>query len=71
MDDQVDPSTGAELGRLGHKAGASLVGRTLHYLGYSLQANAKVTEGAQHPDRDGQFRYINDTAAEHLAAGHR
>ena len=58
-----------ELGRLGHKAGASLVGRTLHYLGYSLQANAKVTEGAQHPDRDGQFRYINDTAAEHLAAG--
>ena len=41
----------------------------MHYLGYSLQANAKVTEGAQHPDRDGQFRYINDTAAEHLAAG--
>ena len=58
-----------ELGRLGHQAGASLVGRTLHYLGYSLQANAKVTEGAQHPDRDGQFRYINDTASEHLAAG--
>jgi hypothetical protein len=58
-----------ELGRLGHQAGASLVGRTLHYLGYSLQANAKVTEGAQHPDRDDQFRYINDTATEHLAAG--
>jgi len=58
-----------ELGRLGHRAGASLVGRTLHYLGYSLQANAKVTEGAQHPDRDGQFRYINDTASEYLAAG--
>jgi hypothetical protein len=59
----------AELGRLGHKAGASLVGRLLHHLGYSLQANAKVTEGAQHPDRDGQFRYINDQAAEHLGAG--
>jgi Rhodopirellula transposase DDE domain len=58
-----------ELSRLGHKAGANLVGRMLHYLGYSLQANAKVTEGAQHPDRDRQFRYINDTAAEHLAAG--
>jgi hypothetical protein len=58
-----------ELHRLGHKAGASLVGRTLHYLGYSLQANAKVTEGAQHPDRDAQFRYINDLAVEHLAAG--
>ena len=30
-----------ELSRLGHQAGASLVGRTLHYLGYSLQAKAK------------------------------
>ena len=58
-----------EMTRLGHKAGSSLVGRMLHYLGYSLQANAKVTEGAQHPDRDEQFHYINTTAAEHLAAG--
>ena len=59
----------AELTRLGHKVGANLVGDLLHYLGYSLQANAKVTEGKQHPDRDGQFRYINAAAAEHLAAG--
>ena len=59
----------AELTRLGHQAGSSLVGRMLHHLGYSLQANAKVTEGAQHPDRDAQFRHINATAAEHLAAG--
>ena len=59
----------AELTRLGHQAGSSLVGRMLHYLGYSLQANAKVTEGAQHPDRDAQFRHINATAAEHLADG--
>lgn len=59
----------AELTRLGHQAGSSLVGQMLHYLGYSLQANAKVTEGAQHPDRDAQFRHINATAAEHLAAG--
>lgn len=59
----------AELTRLGHKVGANLVGDLLHYMGYSLQANAKVTEGAQHVDRDGQFRYINDAAAEHLAAG--
>jgi hypothetical protein len=58
-----------ELKRLGHQASADLVGRLLHYMGYSLQANAKVTEGAQHRDRDAQFRYINDTAAEHLAAG--
>ncbi len=29
-------------------------------MGYSLQANAKVREGRQHPDRDRQFRHIND-----------
>jgi hypothetical protein len=44
-----------ELTRLGHQAGSSLVGRMLDYLGYSLQANAKVTGGAHHPDRDGQL----------------
>ena len=59
----------AELGRLGHEAGANLVHQLLQYLGYSLQANAKVTEGAQHPDRNAQFEYINTTAGEHLAAG--
>lgn len=59
----------AELGRLGHQAGAALVGRMLHYMGYSLQANAKVTEGAQHPDRNAQFEYINNQAGEHLGAG--
>jgi hypothetical protein len=37
----------AEPARLGHQAGANLVGELLHYLGYSLQANAKVIEGAQ------------------------
>ena len=58
-----------ELTRLGHKVGANLVGDLLHYLGYSLQANAKVSEGAQHRDRDGQFRYINDQAKAHLEAG--
>ena len=37
----------------------------LHDLGYSLQANAKTLEGKQHPDRDAQFRYINDRRAVH------
>ena len=59
----------AELTRLGHPASADLVSRLLRYMGYSLQANAKVTEGAQHPDRNSQFEYINAQAAEHLAAG--
>src|SRR3954454_8026055 len=43
--------------------------RLLHRLGYSLQANAKVTEGRQHPDRDAQFRYLNDTAGDFVSAG--
>ena len=58
-----------ELTRVGHRVSSSVVGKLLHHLGYSLQANAKVAEGAQHPDRDGQFAYINDRAGEHLAAG--
>jgi hypothetical protein len=36
-------------------------------LGFSLQGNAKVTEGRQHEDRDAQFRYINDRVGEFLA----
>jgi hypothetical protein len=34
-----------------------------------LQSTAKQNEGKQHPDRDGQFHYLNDTAREFLAAG--
>ena len=59
----------AELTRLGHKVGSNLVGDLLRYMGYSLQANAKVAEGAQHVDRNAQFAYINTRAGEHLAAG--
>jgi hypothetical protein len=59
----------AELGRLGRAASTSLVAELLRYMGYSLQAPSKQAEGRQHPDRDGQFRYINTLAGEHLAAG--
>ena len=38
-------------------------------LEYSLQGNAKTVEGAQHPDRDAQFRHLNDQAGQHIAAG--
>jgi len=34
-----------------------------------LQANAKTREGKQHPDRDGQFRHINDLVRRFLKAG--
>jgi hypothetical protein len=52
-----------ELTGRGFAVSSRTVLRLLHYLGYSLQANAKVTEGRQHPDRDAQFRYLNDMAA--------
>jgi hypothetical protein len=59
----------AELTASGHRISAPLVGDLLRGNGFSLQANAKVLEGAQHPDRDAQFRYINAQAGEHQAAG--
>jgi len=52
----------AELVRQGYDVSSRTVLRLLHVLGYSLQANAKVIEGRQHPDRDAQFRYLNDIA---------
>ncbi len=51
-----------DLVRQGFQVSSRTVLRLLHSLGYSLQANAKVTEGRQHPDRDSQFRYLNDMA---------
>ena len=52
----------AELVDQGFEVSSRSVLRLLHRLGYSLQANAKVTEGRQHPDRDAQFHYLNDMA---------
>jgi len=37
--------------------------------GYSLQANRKVIEGGDHPDRNAQFEHINAQAAAFQAAG--
>ena len=48
-----------ELTRRGHPVSGVSVGRCLHDMGYSLQANVKTIEGPQHPDRDAQFRYLN------------
>ena len=58
-----------ELTAAGHRCGPDTVLRLLHRLGYSTQGNAATMEGKQHPDRDGQFRYISERAREHLAAG--
>jgi hypothetical protein len=57
----------AELTAQGHRISAPAVGALLHEAGFSLQGNAKVLEGAQHPDRDAQFRYINEQVKDHQA----
>jgi transposase len=58
-----------ELTRQGHPVSAPTVGKLLRENGFSLQANAKTLEGEQHPDRDAQFRYINEQVKDHQAAG--
>ena len=44
---------------MGHTVSRQLVAELLAAAGYSLQANRKTREGPAHPDRDAQFRYIN------------
>jgi hypothetical protein len=56
-----------ELQAQGHQVSHTLVGELLEGLDYSLQGNRKTKEGLSHPDRDAQFRYINDKVAEALA----
>jgi hypothetical protein len=53
----------------GHPVSDDTVGRLLKQQGYRLQRTVKTLEGAQHPDRDAQFRYLNGQARTHLAAG--
>jgi transposase len=58
-----------ELTQQGHKVSADTVADILRAEGFSLQGNAKTIEGRQHPDRDGQFRYINEQVKQHQVAG--
>jgi hypothetical protein len=52
----------------GHRTSTKVVARLLEKMGYSLQGNAKVLEGAaQHPDRNAQFEHINDAVQEQLS----
>jgi transposase len=53
----------------GFRASAELVRRLLHQMGYSLQAPAKQNEGTSHPDRDGQFGYIDKVVTARLKLG--
>jgi len=56
------------LKKQGHQTSRKMVSRLLKKLGYSLQANRKRLEGAQHPDRNAQFEHINETLRRQLEA---
>ncbi len=58
-----------ELRELGHEVHFTTVAKLLRGLGYSLQSNRKTIEGKQHPDRDAQFRHINEKVTQAIAAG--
>ncbi len=58
-----------ELTARGHPVSHSVVAQILRCAGFSLQGTRKTREGAQHPDRDAQFGYINSLAEEFLASG--
>ena len=53
----------------GHPVSHRVVGELLGSMGYSLQANVKTKEGKSHPDRDAQFRYLNEQVRSFLIRG--
>ena len=58
-----------QLGRQKHPVSHAKVAQILHDLHYSLQSNRKTEEGADHPDRDAQFRHINASVKQCLVRG--
>ncbi len=59
----------AELSRQGCKVSYPKISDLLKQLGYSLKAHRSTPEGADIPDRHGQFEFINDAATRFMAAG--
>ena len=59
----------AQLTKQKHPISHVKVGQLLHDQNYSLQSNRKTEEGEDHPDRDAQFRYINNQVKKALATG--
>jgi len=49
-----------ELTSCGHPVSHATVGELLRTMDYSLQGTRKTVESKQHPDRDAQFRFINE-----------
>ena len=59
----------AELARQKHPVSHEKVAQFLRDMDYSLQGNRKTKEGTDHPDRDAQFRYINEQVRRAMSAG--
>ena len=57
-----------ELRAAGHPVSHETVAQLLRALDYSLQGTRKTVEGKQHPDRDAQFRFINEEVRKALRA---
>ena len=51
----------------GYKVSQKTVYSMLQEMGYSMQANRKIMEGKQNPDRDAQFHFINKKVKEFQA----
>lgn len=58
----------SELCLQSHPVSHEKVAQLLRDMDYSLQGNRKTLEGKSHPDRDKQFRYINEQVRKALAA---
>jgi hypothetical protein len=59
----------AQLTRQKHSVSHEKVAQLLRDQNYSLQSNRKTEEGANHPDRDAQFRHISAQVKRALATG--
>jgi hypothetical protein len=58
-----------ELNLQGHRIDPDTIGRLLKERDYSLQANVKTKEGGSGPERDAQFRYINEQVKKFMIRG--
>jgi hypothetical protein len=62
-------SLARELTARRHPVSHEKVAQLLRQMDYSLQGNRKTEEGSDHPDRDAQFRHINEQVCEALGRG--
>jgi Rhodopirellula transposase DDE domain len=58
----------AQLAERGYRVSLPVISRLLQAADYRLRANRKQLSGTSHPDRDTQFRHIQEQRAAHLGA---